>query len=308
MDSLRQIDLIIDSLLEKTTNITMIKRIAILVAMEEECAAINKALDLVQLPKDSVLAKALFPIIVHSNKKETVFSIWNGVSSAWQSAKHEDDHKEAKDLKIKLQRVGTQAAAISCWECIKRLDPDVIVNSGTCGGITSVHKHADKTQVLPQVKQVYFGDKVYYHDRRIPLPPWNKGWDVGAYQCLATPKLIQYINAKASQGVQLAHITTGNAFDHTLQELEAWKKYKTVLKEMECAAIAEVCAEFKKPLIAIKGVTDIVDKEDTAPDPLVNQAEINAQFITNLLHTCQNTANVTKLTVDFVLNKQISDL
>jgi len=208
---------------------SVIKRISILVAMEEECKAVNKVLDLTEVPKDSTLAKALSPMIAYVNKDTTVYSICNGIAnyitpsemSSESKSKSTKQEKTKEEVKVeieteqveiekekekevevmKLQRVGTQAAAISCWECIKQLNPDVIINSGTCGGIQSIHKYIDKTQPLPQIKQVFFGDKVYYHDRRIPIPPWNNGWDVGAYSCIRTPHLLEYIYTKSKHQI-----------------------------------------------------------------------------------------------------------
>jgi len=78
---------------------------------------------------------------------------------------------------------------------------------------------------------------------------------------------------------------------------------------MECAAIAEICLELKKPLIAIKGVTDIVDPEILVDNNQVeNSANSAQQFLINLFHTCNNMADVTKLAVEFVLNKRLTDL
>jgi len=93
-----------------------------------------------------------------------------------------------------------------------------------------------------------------YHDRRIPLGDFED-YGIGGYS--THDKLLDMFE------LPRAICTTGNSLDSTDKErnkmVELAKKGKPLVKEMEAAAIAEVCKMFDVPLIAIKSVTDIVD-------------------------------------------------
>ena len=66
---------------------------------------------------------------------------------------------------------------------------------------------------------------------------------------------------------------------------------------MELASIAEICFDFNIPLIAIKGITD-----------LVTHPSVSQQFIKNLLITSKNVTNNVIKTIDYAFGKKLSDL
>src|SRR5690606_30731547 len=156
-----------------------IKKIAIICALDIEANPIIKELNLNIISNDEELAKKFWPMQVYKNKINNIYLILFG---------------EIKHLDNKVQRVGVQAASIAIWEILKSIKPNIIINSGTCGGITQINKEIDNKIVLPKTKDVYFGNNIYYSDRRIPLEPWSKGWTIGNYKCISHPNLLNYIN------------------------------------------------------------------------------------------------------------------
>lgn len=55
--------------------------------------------------------------------------------------------------------VGCEAASVATLAAIQKIDPDIIINSGTCGGFKSEGA---------SIAQVFIGNGVMFHDRRVP--------------------------------------------------------------------------------------------------------------------------------------------
>ena len=89
----------------------------------------------------------------------------------------------------------------------------------------------------------------------------------------------------------------GNSFEFGEKEIEIWRLEKAVCKEMELAAIAEICFDFDIPLIGIKGITDFVQH------PAGKE-----QFIDNLVRTSKNVADTVVKTIDYAMGKKLSQL
>eukprot|EP00483_Globobulimina_turgida_P008658 UN08676 len=63
---------------------------------------------------------------------------------------------------------------------------------------------------------------------------------------------------------------------------------------MECAAIAEICSQFNTKLIAIKGVTDIVEHHG------------GEHFLANLEKTVSNVTDNAEKVFNYVIGKSIT--
>lgn len=149
-----------------------------------------------------------------------------------------------KDSTFGVDRVCTQFAALGAAAGIGNYHPDLVINVGTAGGFSIGSNVIGKT---------FLCTNFVYHDRRIPLPQFAQ-YGVGGFE------------TKVFFDVPFEHatVTTGNSLDVTKQELFIMKelaKLGPLLKDMEGAAIAEVCnaSTPKIPFLALKAVTDIVD-------------------------------------------------
>lgn len=160
--------------------------------------------------------------------------------------------------------VGCEAASIATLSAIQRLNPDVIINSGTCGGFKS--NGAD-------IAEVFIGNKAMFHDRRVP------GDDAWGTQSIGNYSVWEGSEAMAKElGFKMGKITTGSSLDMQPCDLEIIQKNGGELKDMEGAAIGFVCSLFNKPIIYVKSVTDLCD----------SGAETFEEFSKNLHAACES--------------------
>eukprot|EP00198_Chlamydomonas_reinhardtii_P014218 XP_001703555.1 5'-methylthioadenosine nucleosidase [Chlamydomonas reinhardtii] len=216
----------------------MIKSVLLVFAMEAEAQPLIQALGL----KEDVPAKIVgpAPCVTYSGEHQglAVHVVWNG---------------KCKDHGV--DNVGTVPASLSTYLAVLAFKPDVVISAGTCGGF--------KAQGAA-IGDVFLGSAVINHDRRIPLPAFDK-YGLGHAALLATPHL------QAALGLKSGVVSSGNSLDYTDKCMEIMTGHGAALKEMEAAAIAWACALYKVPLMCVKAVTDIVDGDrPTAEEFLEN--------------------------------------
>ena len=141
--------------------------------------------------------------------------------------------------------VGCEAASITAMAAIQGLAPDLIVNSGTCGAFK-----ADGAAIA----EVYVGNAVMFHDRRVP------GDDEWGTQALGNYPLWSG-SAKLAEalGLRMGKVTTGSSLDLQPVDEEIIRQHGGQLKDMEAASIAFVCSLTGVPLLLVKSVTDLCD-------------------------------------------------
>ena len=141
--------------------------------------------------------------------------------------------------------VGCEAASVATLAAIQRLHPDIIVNSGTCGGFQA--KGAE-------IAKVYIGNACMFHDRRVP------GDDIWGTQALGNyPVWKGAQEMSESLNLTLGKVTTGSSLDLQPCDLEIIQENGGELKDMEAAAVAFVCSLLNTPCLLIKSVTDLID-------------------------------------------------
>ena len=95
--------------------------------------------------------------------------------------------------------VGCEAASMATLAAIERLHPDLVINSGTCGGFQS--RGAD-------IAKVYIGNACMFHDRRVP------GDDQWGTQALGNYPVWEGAEALAGQlHLPMGKVTTGSSLD-----------------------------------------------------------------------------------------------
>ena len=141
--------------------------------------------------------------------------------------------------------VGCEAASITTLKAIETLQPDLVINSGTCGAFK--RKGAD-------IGHVYIGNAVMFHDRRV------MGDDEWGTQALGNYKLWEKSEEIAQcLNLKTGKVTTGSSLDMQPCDLEIIEENNGELKDMEAAAVAFVCSLFKTPCLLVKSVTDLLD-------------------------------------------------
>jgi len=150
------------------------------------------------------------------------------------------------DRRFGIDCVGTQPAAVATQLVLDKLDPDLLINAGTCGGFIKRGGAIGKVYLT--------GGPFYFHDRRIPLAPFEKYADGGWQLC--------NVDAWAKAlGLEQGAVSSGNSLDMNDDDAARIERVSTIAKDMEAASIAWVADQHEKPLCAVKAVTDLVDGE-----------------------------------------------
>lgn len=164
-----------------------------------------------------------------SPQKDSLFLVLNGV-----------DHN--RDL------IGCEAAAVTTQVAIQKLQPDLVISCGTCGGWQ---------RYGARVGQTYIADGAMFHDRRVP---GDNEWDT---QGLGNYKVWEGSwRIAEALGLPMGKVTTGSSFDLSTEEDALIDANGGRLKEMEGAAVAFVCSLYKVPVMLVKAVTNLRDAEE----------------------------------------------
>jgi nucleoside phosphorylase len=221
---------------------TTIERVAVLYALESEAEPLVERLMLAEQP-------AVDPALRPRHFAGTVGTL------------HVDVLANGPDPRCGTDRVGTDAATLAAYMTIRKLAPDLVINAGTCGGFTGRGA---------SVGSIYVSEGVLlYHDRRIPIDRFALQ-AAGRWPAVPAPRLAAAIGARP--GV----VSTGNSLDATEAELAFFERERVAAKDMEACAIAQVCAQCGVPFLAVKAVTDLVDR----PEP------VQDAFLRNLRSVC----------------------
>lgn len=178
--------------------------------------------------------------------------------------------------------VGCEAASVATLTAIQRLHPDLVINSGTCGGFKS--KGAN-------IADVFIGNAVMFHDRRVP------GDDAWGTQALGNYPVWDGAEAIAQTlGYKMGKVTTGSSLDMQPCDLDIITAHGGELKDMEGAAVAFVCSLYQIPILFVKSVTDLCDSgAETFEEFSRNLAvaseslrQANSRIINHLIHSCES--------------------
>ncbi len=154
--------------------------------------------------------------------------------------------------------VGCEAATLSTTEAIRRLRPDLVVNSGTCGAFRSEGA---------EIGKVYVANGAMFHDRRVP------GDDAWATQSLGNYPVWSGSKALAEAlHMPMGKVTTGSSLDMQPCDEDIIRRNGGNLKDMEGAAVAFVCSLMGVRVMLVKSVTDFLD----------SSAQTYEQFARNL--------------------------
>ena len=241
-----------------------IERIAIIVAMENESKPIVDQLKMKQVDSRHLgfNPKLCLEVFHATIRNRDVFLVTNG-----------------KDLAHGVDRVSTQPAALTTYATIVALKPDTIISAGTAGGLKD-----------SQIGDVYVSDSpIVYFDRVIRLPKFEE-YGVGYFNYLSVLSL-----AKAS-GLKLGKVATGSSLDPSSRDLSELERLKADVVDMEAASVAEVAQRLEVRMIAIKSVTNFLNKE------------LHTDFLKNYEIAVKNLAERVSLLIPCILGRKPSEL
>lgn len=174
-----------------------------------------------------------------------------------------------QDPRYRVDRIGTEAAALLAHLAIESFHPDLVISAGTAGGFRA--KGAAVGDVFLSAEPVVF------HDRRIALPGFRE-MGIGSYPCIDTASVAEALGLK--RGV----VTSGSSLDHPETDLAVMRETGGSVKEMEAAAIAWVCMLRGVPFLAVKSITDLMDGgEPTQDEFMANLERASARLTEELL-------------------------
>ena len=152
------------------------------------------------------------------------------------------------DVALLKSGIGKVAAAMGTTLLLEHCQPDLVINTGSAGGLASSLKVGD----------IVVSNEVRYHDA-----------DVTAFGCPAAfvadedlialaENCIQQLKLNAVRGL----ICSGDAFINGAEPLARIRAaFPTVAAvEMEAAAIGHVCYLFNTPFVVVRAISDVADQ------------------------------------------------
>ena len=192
---------------------------------------------------------------------------------------------DGKEIILLKSGIGKVNAAMSTTVLLYEFKPDVVINTGSAGGYDPEL----------EVGAVVISKEVRHHD--VDVTAFN--YEIGQVPQLpaafpADERLINIAQESVSEigehqfGVGL--ICSGDVFMSNPTRVRQVRSYFPEMKavEMEAAAVAQVCYQFKTPFVVIRALSDIAGKESNIsfdeflPIAAKHSSEIVLKTITKL--------------------------
>ena len=193
---------------------------------------------------------------------------------------------EGSDVVIVQSGIGKVAAALATAILIDKFQPDYVVNTGSAGGFEQSLKVGD----------IVISSEVRYHDVDVTA----FGYEIGQLPAnpaayVPHPDLVTAaktgIDALENIKTLVGLITTGDTFMTADADIaKARANFPTMAAvEMEGAAIAHTCHQFKVPFVVIRSMSDIAGKESpTSFEAYLETASVNSsKMVINMLDALQ---------------------
>ncbi len=161
------------------------------------------------------------------------------------------------DVALLKSGIGKVSAALGTTLLLEHCKPDVVINTGSAGGLATSLKVGD----------IVVSDEVRYHDADVTAFGYEPGQMAGcpaafiADEALISlaEKCISQLNLNSVRGL----ICSGDAF---INGAEPLKRIRTTFPrvaavEMEAAAVAHVCHQFGVPFVVVRAISDVADTE-----------------------------------------------
>ncbi|WP_424409938.1 5'-methylthioadenosine/adenosylhomocysteine nucleosidase [Pasteurella sp. PK-2025] len=164
---------------------------------------------------------------------------------------------QGKSVALLQSGIGKVAAAMGTSILLQMTKPDLIINTGSAGGVASGLKVGD----------IVISTATLYHDADVTAFGYAKG------QLPACPEAFKSDQSLVDLAEKIAHqqghqvkrglICSGDSFIHGGEKLAQIKAdFPQVLAvEMEATAIAQVCYAFNLPFVVVRAISDSGDGE-----------------------------------------------
>lgn len=242
-----------------------IRKVCLLFAMQEEAAPVIKALDLRAAPDmhDSAL-----PFVTYS-----------GAHGRLQLCVTVSGH----DDRFAVDNIGPVAATLMSYTTIDHFAPDIVISAGTAGGFAE--RGAD-------IGTVYLSDdRFVFHDRVVPLPGFEQS-AIGHYPAHNVRRMARDL------GLPTGIVSSGSSLQKHPRDVQVIEEFGAVAKEMEAAAAAWVCMLKGVPFVALKSITNLLDRP----------GESEAHFVENLALASESLQAQLLRVLEYIQGKTIEQL
>ncbi len=157
-------------------------------------------------------------------------------------------------LKSGIGKVAAAMGAALMLECCK---PDVVINTGSAGGLAPSLKVGD----------IVVSDEVRYHDADVTAFGYEYGQMAGCPAAFtadkglinAAERCIDALSLHAVRGL----VVSGDAFINGAENLSKIRSRfpQAIAVEMEATAIGHVCHNFATPFVVVRAISDVADQE-----------------------------------------------
>ena len=161
------------------------------------------------------------------------------------------------DIALLKSGIGKVAAAMGAALLLEICKPDVIINTGSAGGLEPTLKVGD----------IVISDETRYHDADVTafgyeygqLPGCPAGFKADDKLIAAAQTSIEALNLNAVRGL----IVSGDAFINGSVGLAKIRHNfpQAIAVEMEATAIAHVCHNYGVPFVVVRAISDVADQE-----------------------------------------------
>ncbi|MBK0090977.1 5'-methylthioadenosine/S-adenosylhomocysteine nucleosidase [Erwinia sp. S59] len=177
--------------------------------------------------------------------------------------------------------IGKTAAALGTTLLLELCKPDLVINTGSAGGLAASLKVGD----------IVVSDEVRYHDADVTAFGYEPGQMAGCPAAFvadekliaAAEQVIKQLDLNAVRGL----VVSGDAFINGAEPLARIRTTfpQTIAVEMEATAIGHVCHQFKVPFVVVRAISDVADKEShlSFDEFLVVAAKQSSLMVENLL-------------------------
>ncbi|MCL2891459.1 5'-methylthioadenosine/S-adenosylhomocysteine nucleosidase [Brenneria tiliae] len=153
--------------------------------------------------------------------------------------------------------IGKVSAALGTTLLLEHSRPDVVINTGSAGGLAATLKVGD----------IVISDEVRYHDADVTAFGYEPGQMAGCPAAFIADEglitLAQDAIAKLQLHAVRGLVVSGDAFINGADPLARIRRTfpQAIAVEMEATAIAHVCHQFAVPFVIVRAISDVADQE-----------------------------------------------
>ncbi|EJJ0547631.1 MULTISPECIES: 5'-methylthioadenosine/S-adenosylhomocysteine nucleosidase [Cronobacter] len=161
------------------------------------------------------------------------------------------------DVALLKSGIGKVSAAMGATLLLEHCKPDVIINTGSAGGLAPSLKVGD----------IVVSDEVRYHDADVTAFGYEYGQMAG---CPAAFKADEKLIAAAQETIEKLDlhavrglVVSGDAFINGSVNLAKIRHNfpQAIAVEMEATAIGHVCHNFGVPFVVVRAISDVADQQ-----------------------------------------------